>query len=162
MEKLAVNPNTIKILRIQAGLQPPQAADLIGVSYQTINRWENGKTLPSEKHMQAMARAYNVDVIDLTEPITEEEKEYSENSLKAIKYKSFLSDEVAEKRLGFDIHKFQFPEPTKIKVEAEVGVSKEIKSLMYGGEPKPAEDPDEPFTGYSQQGDDNDDDDDGE
>ncbi len=42
-----MNPNQIRFLRQTTGLTQQQFADLLGVSFVTLNRWENGQTKPS-------------------------------------------------------------------------------------------------------------------
>ena len=42
-----MTPNQIRSLRRTTGLTQQQFADLLGVSFVTLNRWENGQTKPS-------------------------------------------------------------------------------------------------------------------
>ena len=42
-----MTPNQIRSLRQTTGLTQQQFADLLGVSFVTLNRWENGQTKPS-------------------------------------------------------------------------------------------------------------------
>ena len=46
-ESSSMNPNQIRSLRQTTGLTQQQFADLLGVSFVTLNRWENGQTKPS-------------------------------------------------------------------------------------------------------------------
>ena len=39
---------TVKIVRIQLNLSQEDFAHALGVSFATVNRWENGKTSPSK------------------------------------------------------------------------------------------------------------------
>jgi DNA-binding transcriptional regulator YiaG len=41
-------PETVKEVRRQLGLSQEELAHALGVSFATVNRWENGKTLPSK------------------------------------------------------------------------------------------------------------------
>ena len=41
-------PETVKEVRRQAGLSQEELAHALGVSFATVNRWENGKTVPSK------------------------------------------------------------------------------------------------------------------
>jgi type I restriction enzyme M protein len=41
-----VGPDDIRRLRSRLGLSQQQLADRLGVSYATVNRWENGHTKP--------------------------------------------------------------------------------------------------------------------
>lgn len=41
-------PETIKEVRRQLALSQEELAHALGVSFATVNRWENGKTVPSK------------------------------------------------------------------------------------------------------------------
>jgi putative transcriptional regulator len=41
-------PETLKEVRRQLGLSQEELAHALGVSFATVNRWENGKTVPSK------------------------------------------------------------------------------------------------------------------
>lgn len=41
-------PKVVKELRKQLGLSQEELAHALGVSFATVNRWENGKTTPSK------------------------------------------------------------------------------------------------------------------
>jgi len=41
-------PETVKEVRRQLGLSQEELAHALGVSFATVNRWENGKTQPSK------------------------------------------------------------------------------------------------------------------
>ena len=41
-------PETVKEVRRQVGLSQEELAHALGVSFATVNRWENGKTVPSK------------------------------------------------------------------------------------------------------------------
>jgi putative transcriptional regulator len=41
-------PETVKEVRRQLGLSQEELAHALGVSFATVNRWENGKTDPSK------------------------------------------------------------------------------------------------------------------
>jgi len=41
-------PELVKEVRRQLGLSQEELAHELGVSFATINRWENGKTMPSK------------------------------------------------------------------------------------------------------------------
>lgn len=41
-------PETVKEVRRQLGFSQEELAHALGVSFATVNRWENGKTLPSK------------------------------------------------------------------------------------------------------------------
>lgn len=50
-------PNHIKRLRVKFGLTQTRLAELMGVSYASINRWENGQSRPSALAWQQIIRA---------------------------------------------------------------------------------------------------------
>jgi DNA-binding transcriptional regulator YiaG len=41
-------PGRVKDVRRQLGLSQEELAHALGVSFATVNRWENGRTLPSK------------------------------------------------------------------------------------------------------------------
>ncbi len=41
-------PKQVKEVRRQLGLSQEELAHALGVSFATVNRWENGKTVPSK------------------------------------------------------------------------------------------------------------------
>ncbi len=41
-------PETVKEVRRQLGLSQEELAHALGVSFATVNRWENGRTAPSK------------------------------------------------------------------------------------------------------------------
>jgi len=41
-------PDHVKVIRQQLGLSQEELAHALGVSFATVNRWENGKTAPSK------------------------------------------------------------------------------------------------------------------
>ncbi len=54
----------IKALRIQRGLSQRELASALGVSYQTVSRWESGKAMPTDENISAMATALNAEIND--------------------------------------------------------------------------------------------------
>ena len=47
--------------RVNAGMTQEQAAKLLGVSKQTLNYWENGKTEPLYSAFKALCDLYGID-----------------------------------------------------------------------------------------------------
>jgi DNA-binding transcriptional regulator YiaG len=41
-------PKQVKEVRLQLSISQEELAHALGVSFATVNRWENGKTLPSK------------------------------------------------------------------------------------------------------------------
>ena len=54
----------IKALRIQRGISQKELAAAIGISYQTVSRWESGKAQPSEEYIRSMAQVLNAEIED--------------------------------------------------------------------------------------------------
>lgn len=54
----------IKALRIQRGISQKELSAAVGVSYQTVSRWESGKAQPSEEHILRMAHVLNAETDD--------------------------------------------------------------------------------------------------
>ena len=50
----------IRSLRLQNKLTQEQLADRLGVSYQSVSRWENGVTYPDIEFLPAIARYFSV------------------------------------------------------------------------------------------------------
>ena len=57
----------IKKIREKLFLTQTEFADLIGVSFETVNRWENGKFNPSMKLKKKIHEICQKNNIDLTE-----------------------------------------------------------------------------------------------
>ena len=55
----------LKRLRTQKGLTQEKLANFIGVSYQTISKWENSDTYPDITTLPAIAKFFNVSVDEL-------------------------------------------------------------------------------------------------
>ena len=56
-------PKFVKLLREKMKLSQTELANLIGVDYVTVNRWENGKARPSQlarRHLDRLARKTGV------------------------------------------------------------------------------------------------------
>ena len=54
----------IKTIRIQRGTSQKALAEAVGVTYQTISRWESGKAQPTDEQIEAMAVALNAEISD--------------------------------------------------------------------------------------------------
>lgn len=49
-------PILIRDLRKQLGLSQEQLARQLGISFQTVNRWENGRSIPSQMAMKLLKK----------------------------------------------------------------------------------------------------------
>ena len=55
----------LKTLRVTRGFTQAQAAELLGVSKQSVSRWENGVTYPDITLLPALASFYETTVYEL-------------------------------------------------------------------------------------------------
>jgi len=55
----------IKQLRQKQNLTQQQLAEKIGIPYQTLQRWESGKFMPSAKYLPALAEALKCKIEEL-------------------------------------------------------------------------------------------------
>lgn len=60
--------NRIRELRVQRGIRPGALAESLGVSRNTIWRWEQGEMTPRGAHLLALARLLQVAPEELIEP----------------------------------------------------------------------------------------------
>lgn len=60
-----ISPAGLRELRLKRGLSMAAAADLIGVSKNTIQTWEAGNSRPVAHRLHWIARAYQVQIEDL-------------------------------------------------------------------------------------------------
>lgn len=57
----------IKALREELLLSQVELAELLGVSFATVNRWENGKSNPTKKELFTFKRYCKRELIDFKE-----------------------------------------------------------------------------------------------
>jgi len=53
---------TLEALRVNRGLTQQDVADKLGVSRQTVGKWESGEVRPKELVIYALAKLYDVDI----------------------------------------------------------------------------------------------------
>ena len=58
----------LRRLRLQKHLTQEQLSNMLGVSVQSISRWECGNTLPDVMLLPEIARLYNITIDDLYRP----------------------------------------------------------------------------------------------
>ena len=68
-------PMTLKALRANVDMNQREAAKLIGITPETLGKWENGKTFPDVPHIQKIEQVYNVKFEDIKFVIKEGEAE---------------------------------------------------------------------------------------
>lgn len=61
-----LGPNITRRRR-NACLTQQELADLLSVSRQTVNRWENGQSMPGRRHLVALARVFRTSTARLFE-----------------------------------------------------------------------------------------------
>ena len=57
--------DTMRGIRVLRGMSRSQVAEAIGVTAETIGRWERGESEPTRAHLISMARAYGVSIDQL-------------------------------------------------------------------------------------------------
>jgi AbrB family looped-hinge helix DNA binding protein len=65
--------SNLRYLRNSSGMSQEQVAEQIGVSRQTIAKWENGESLPDILHCDALADLFDVSLNDLVRYDPEQE-----------------------------------------------------------------------------------------
>lgn len=55
----------IKEIRIKNNLTQKDLADRLGVTYQAVSKWENGKNIPDLSLMKEIAKIFNVDINEI-------------------------------------------------------------------------------------------------
>jgi len=55
----------LKLLREQRGITLRQLSEEMGVSWQAVQQWESGETLPRVEHLQALAKFFSVSMEEL-------------------------------------------------------------------------------------------------
>lgn len=56
---------TLKALRVNAGLDQKAAAEVIGVTPETLGSWEKGRTFPSVPQINKIEELYKVSYADI-------------------------------------------------------------------------------------------------
>ena len=97
--------NKIKQLRYKSGLTQEQLAEKIGVSAQSVSKWENSITMPDITLLPLIAEEFGVSIDDLFDLTTEQklrrienrmdtEEEFSSDLFK--EYEDFLKNQLSE------------------------------------------------------------------
>ena len=71
----------IKKIRTDNGLTQKDFADKLGVTYQAVSKWENGKNIPDIMILKQISKEFNVNIDDLLE---------GRSSKKGFNYKAFF------------------------------------------------------------------------
>lgn len=60
---------SIEALRVNVGMTQQDVADRLGVSRQTVMKWEKGEVEPKELVLYALAKLFNVELDDIRVPV---------------------------------------------------------------------------------------------
>lgn len=71
----------IKSIRLENNLTQKELADILGVTYQAVSKWENGKNIPDIGILKEISSKFNVDIEELLN---------GEKNLKKNKYKKSI------------------------------------------------------------------------
>jgi transcriptional regulator with XRE-family HTH domain len=88
--------NKIKMLRRHAGLTQEKLAELVGVSFQQIQKYENGSTRLNTDKLQQVAHALKIPVEALFEKDTFERPPLSEREKKVMRAFRGMGDDIQE------------------------------------------------------------------
>lgn len=61
---------SLEALRVNAGMTQQDVADRLGVSRQTVIKWESGDVVMKELVIYALAKLYNVDIDTIRVPLS--------------------------------------------------------------------------------------------
>lgn len=56
---------TLKALRVNKGLDQKSAAEALGITPETLSRWEQGKSYPNVKQITQIEKLYSVTYSDI-------------------------------------------------------------------------------------------------
>ena len=69
----------IKKIRLENNLTQKQLADLLGVTYQAVSKWENGKNIPDIELLKEISEKFNLNIDEILNG--EKEKKKKNNHL---------------------------------------------------------------------------------
>lgn len=64
----------IKNLRIKEGLTQEAFANMFGVTYQAVSKWENGKNIPDIAILKAISKKFNVPIDEILEGVNRKKR----------------------------------------------------------------------------------------
>ena len=69
--------NFIKSIRLENNLTQKEFADILGVTYQAVSKWENGKNIPDIGILKEISERFNINI----DEILSGEKKHNKNRL---------------------------------------------------------------------------------
>ena len=66
--------NFIKSIRIENNLTQKELADKLGVTYQAVSKWENGKNIPDLSIIKKLCDDFNIDIDELLNGVKKEKE----------------------------------------------------------------------------------------
>ena len=72
--------NFIKEIRIKNNLTQAELADKLGVTYQAVSKWENGKNVPDIATMKEISNLFNVDIDEIINGEIKNDKNIKKNN----------------------------------------------------------------------------------
>lgn len=86
--------NRIKELREKNGILQKELADMMGVNYVSVSKWENGKASPSEENLQKLAEYLGCEPEEILSGL--ENKKEPQNSVELTAAEKRLIDTIRE------------------------------------------------------------------
>jgi len=60
--------------RARLGLSQTEAADMLGVKFSTLGKWENGQVAPSSPHLKAIAKYLQISLEEVVDMVADYER----------------------------------------------------------------------------------------
>lgn len=133
--------NLFKVFRESKGLTLEQVGKSLGVSKQTVGKWENGKTTPRPRNILAIAKLFGISVIDISDLKPEKDlieelriKEIAEHfhpESEAFKTSSLFSDCPDPDKLDDEMIKIYLRLPKNKKLREKILWDAKTSALDY-------------------------------
>ena len=120
--------SNIKRLRREADLTQEQLAEVLGVSFQSVSKWERGDGMPDIMLLPSIARFFNTTVDDLFNMDEERQKQESKE-LEEKLWTMAMASSKSKKDSFFEELAIKHPD----KVGVNIAFNPQIASLIYAG-----------------------------
>lgn len=97
METREILGHNLRRYRKMSKLTQEEVAQRLGVSLQTVSRWERGAKVPTVEHLEALADLYGVDVADFFIPPMKGSDMYIKRILQKLKLLQKLESKKRER-----------------------------------------------------------------